>query len=174
MKLLFSFLVLLAISSLPALSQQVEYGRFKGDIMGGYAYPVQSDFKFGFVISVEPKYNITSNLAAGLRLEVPGFISSDIDARILQAVTPTLEYYFGHNKFRPFIGAMAGIYSQVNAENIDDSNTGPTIDKTHFGGGVRVGAQIGGFRFEIAPNIIPNENTYVSVKLGGTIGGKRK
>lgn len=164
----------LTLCCLTVFSQSAEYGRFKGDIMGGYAYPIHSDFKFGFVISLEPKYNITSNLAAGLRLEVPGFISNDIDPRILQGVTPTVEYYFGHGKVRPFVGAMAGLYGQLNVEDIDNEDTTPSVVKNYFGAGVRLGAQLGGFRFEVAPNIIPNENSYVSIKLGGTIGGKRK
>ncbi len=164
--------VLVTLSSL-SYAQKVEYGRFKGDIMGGYAYPFASYYKFGFVMSLEPKYNVTSNVAVGLRLEVPGFIDNDIDARILQAFTPTVEYYFGHGRFRPFVGAMGGMYRELEVAT-GDEEAFPTAEKTLFGGGVRVGAQVGGFRFEIAPNLLAGENTYVSIKLGGTIGGKRK
>lgn len=169
---IYSLGFLLSLISFNSFSQNVTYGRFKGDITAGYAYPFDRANKFGFAISFEPKYNITNNIAAGLRFEVPVFLE-DGQGIIVQSWAPAIEYYFGHAKFRPFVGALAGLYQEVNVGYSDDDDDLPFEKRSFAGGAVRAGFQIGSFRLEGAYNLV-KDNNYLSVKFGGTIGGRRK
>ncbi len=159
-----------------ASAQSNNYGRFKGDITAGYSYPTDLDIKFGFNFSIEPKYNVTDNIAAGLKIEAAAFLGDSYDegtgAIIMRSYSATGEYYFSQKKTRPYAGLGLGVYQRI-LTSADEEVSTVFNDKALFGFAPRIGVQVGQFRSGLEFNIA-QKNTYLSLKIGATIGGKRK
>jgi outer membrane protein W len=161
---------------------------FKVDIAAGYAIPSGKGSKAGGVFAVEPKYAVNDNISLGLRLEVAatarGYIRNGQefsgDVKASASYLATGDYYFNTNRFRPFAGAGAGVYSLASANfdatmeevNEDDVTTG-----SKFGFAPRAGFEYGHFRTAIEYNAIGKSgninNNYLSIKVGFSIGGGR-
>ncbi len=99
-----------------ANAQSENYKAFKVDVGTLYAIPGGEDVKAGIGFYIEPKYNLTDNIALGLKMEWAvlggeevGGMSVDVSA--LGSYQLTGDYYFGEGKVRPFVGLGAGIYS---------------------------------------------------------------
>lgn len=159
-----------------AFSQSANYGRFKGDITAGYSYPTDLDIKFGFNFSLEPKYNVTDNFAMGLKMEAAVFLGDSYDggtsAITTRSYTVVGEYYFNQKRVRPYVGLGLGVYQRI-LTSADEDIYDVVNDKAVFGFAPRVGIQFGQFRTGLEFNIA-QENSYLSLKVGVTIGGKRK
>ncbi len=155
------------------------YKLFKVDTQGGYATPLSSDnYKGGFCLAIEPKFNITDNIAVGLKSEAAVLANFDSYAdsygkfSVVGSTLLTGEYYLGHKVVRPFFGVAAGLYRTIIIDSdVDFEYVG--ANRT-FGFAPRAGLQIWHFRLVGELNLVKNAN-YFSLKFGTTWGGgKRK
>lgn len=176
--------VLMILLSSKVFAQSENYRAFKVDLMGGWAMPagVGSTTKGGINFSIEPKYNITDNLALSYKYEGAILVSADVQGadgdNLVSLNTSHLvgaEYYFGDRTVRPFVGAGVGFYHpryiRVDSElnSLDDLNAGRGF-KAGFA--PRAGLQIGHFRLAAEYNQVKN-NSYWGFKMGFTLGGGR-
>jgi outer membrane protein W len=159
-----------------AINAQAEnYGAFKVDVMLGYANPSSSTdaVKGGLTFSIEPKYNLTDNIAVGLQLGSTILTSSNsaIGISALGNYSLTGEYYLTDNKVRPFAGLGAGLYTFGDIEITSGGQTTkiPGGD-SQFGFAPRAGLQIGHFRIAAEYNLVKDSN-FLALKIGATIGG---
>jgi hypothetical protein len=174
MKKIFVLPFLIFFTSI-AFAQRTTYKLFKVDTHGGYAIPSSADaYKGGVCLSIEPKFNITDNIAIGLKSEgaiLASFDSYEDDYSTLSVVSSTLltaEYYLGQKLVRPFFGGAAGLFRTIIIDSEDELEFikgGRT-----FGFSPRAGLQISHFRLVAEYNLVKNAN-YLSIKLGTTFGG---
>ena len=167
---------------------------FKVDVSVGFALPLggSATAKGGFLFVIEPKYAVAEQIAIGLRLEIAAMARGTVingDEFIGQvqgnaSYLATGDYYFNNNKFRPFIGAGAGLYSIANADFNTDDILFPPAEPTEvptenkFGFMFRGGFEVGHFRLGIEYNAVgksklSENNSYIGFKLGVCIGGGR-
>ncbi len=163
---------------------------FKVDVSTGFALPLggSGSSKVGFLFVVEPKYAVAEQFSIGLRLEVAAMArgtvigGTEFEGQVQGngSYLATGDYYFNNNKFRPFIGAGAGLYTigsvDVNSANPSDPINVPTENK--FGFMFRGGFEAGHFRLGIEYNAIgksqySENNSYIGFKIGACIGGGR-
>lgn len=182
MKKLFFCTLVLALSIIANAQEELTFKPFKFDIAVGYAVPSGSGSKAGILFAFEPKYALNDNLTLGLRLEgaITARASMDAngetvtgDAKASSSYLLTGDYYINTNKFRPFVGAGAGLYKLAAVDlSSADVKTG-----SKFGVAPRVGFELGHFRTAIEYNITGKtgdfNNNYLGIKLGFFIGGGR-
>lgn len=161
------------------------YNSFKVDVTAGYAHWMDGGtaaISFGLNLSVEPKYNITDNIAAGFKLEGALFFASDDDDASLLTMTSyslTGEYLFGTGKVRPYLGVAAGLYKPTfYLTDLEDEIYKFSLDNT-LGFAPRAGFQFGKFRLGTEFNIVKDNSldidySYLTIKMGATIGGGRR
>lgn len=153
------------------------FKKFKVDVSLGYAKPQSSDTKAGVVFAIEPKYAVLEQLSVGIRMEGAGLASIDANGekgkvRILASYLATSDYYFTNNKFRPFAGAGAGIFSMA---SIDIEGTNESIPvSSKFGFMARTGFEYGHLRLGLEYNFLKEKAGYFAIKIGACIGGGRK
>lgn len=176
----------LTIGSFVFANAQTEqtFKPFKVDLALGYAVPAGSGSKGGALFAVEPKYALNDNLTLGLRMEaaltVQGTVVSgemnDGSVKVSSSYLATADYFFNTNRFRPFIGAGAGIYTNASA-TLDAQTTEDVKTGSKFGFAPRAGFELGHFRTAIEYNFAGKTNTvnqnYLGIKLGFFIGGGR-
>ncbi len=177
--------LLLSITPFFVQAQAENYGAFKLDLASGYSLPqnrtLAGDVKGGFNISLEPKFNLTDHLTVGIKAEGaimaavnnPNTINETSSLSVTTSYLLTGEYYFGNGLIRPYAGVAGGIYNtgviDGDAEYLEELiQTGRKL-----GVAPRAGFQIGHFRVGAEYNIVP-KNSYLSFKIGVTIGGGRK
>ena len=179
-KILAGMLILLTVQFANAQSEDENtFKKFKVDVSFGYAVPQGSGTKGGALFVIEPKYAVLQQLSVGLRME--GAALASIDARgntgnvtVLGSYLATGDYYFSNNKFRPFAGAGAGIYTSASASFSDYYNTVVTPATSQFGFMARAGFELGHLRLGVEYNFLKQKQGYLGVKLGVCIGGGRK
>ena len=156
-----------------------EYNKFKLGLGAGYAGG--SDAKGfsgggGALLTLEPAYRISDNLAFGLRIETAFYGSGYGGAGIpggFVSITTNVQYYFNIKPFRPFVGAGLGIFAHNEIE---------------FGFYPRIGFDWGHFTFALEYNLIPigsedydyqtgttstSSAYYIGIRVGGFFfGGK--
>ena len=192
-------LALGTILSLPTIAQKTELKPFKCDVSLGYAIPGGSGSKGGVLFAVEPKYNVMSQLAVGLRLEgaLVARVGSTYDqygnpesisVKLSSSYLATGDYYFTNNyNLRPFAGAGAGIFLLAGVES--NQSSGEVSSGSKFGGMLRAGVEISHFRIGFEYNLVPkttftgwdadgnmitgltSKNSYIGIKLGACFGG---
>ena len=173
-KVLLTLITIFVINGV-ASAQAESYGAFKVDVMLGYANPASSSgtVNGGLTFSIEPKYNLTDNIAVGLQLGSTILTSSNsaIGIAALGNYSLTGEYYFTGNKVRPFAGVGAGLYKFGDIEITSGGQT-QTIPGggSVFGFAPRAGVQIGHFRIAAEYNLVKDSN-FLALKIGATIGG---
>nr|WP_321406470.1 hypothetical protein [uncultured Carboxylicivirga sp.] len=187
MKNIFLIIAIAVLGLTQASAQSENYKAFKVDV--GALYGLPSDgFTAGIGFYLEPKYNITDNIALGFKMEwaVLGVDEQDgLSASIsaLGTYQVTGDYYFTTNKVRPFVGLGTGIYSMGSVDYTYDvmSEAGTlTADYgSKFGFAPRAGLLLGHFRVGLEYNIITgladlDSRNYMSLKLGFEIGGGKK
>lgn len=179
---------LLCIFSLSMQAQDQENGdrvfkKFKVDVSFGYAIPQLKEVKginAGALFAVEPKYAVMDQLSIGVRFEGAAMVNLDKEgengnAKINLSYLATGDYYFTNTKFRPFIGAGAGVYTYANVNTDDDISSAddiPTI--SNFGFMARGGFEFGHLRVGVEYNFVKDKSGYLGLKLGVVIGGGRK
>lgn len=186
MKKLLVFVLILSYA-FGAKAQSETFKPFKVDLALGYAIPGGSGTKGGLLFAIEPKYAINDQIALGLRVE--GAVMARVimdpttgqeieggDVKASGSYLLTGDYYFTTNKFRPFAGLGAGIYSSAAASL--DPNTEEIQSGTRFGFAPRVGFEFGHFRTALEYNVAGKtgniSNNYIGIKLGFFIGGGRR
>ncbi|MEO9004319.1 MAG: hypothetical protein ABI288_06265 [Ginsengibacter sp.] len=184
--------VLAAFFGLFSLSMQAQdfgsgdriFKKFKVDVSLGYAVPQETSGpgkKAGIIFAVEPKYAVMDELSVGLRMEGAAMANVDMigetgNVKANASYLATGDYYFSNNKFRPFGGIGAGVFSYASVD-IDDSTSISTDNipvSSKFGFMARAGFEYGHLRFGIEYNFIADKNGYLGIKLGAVIGGGRK
>jgi outer membrane protein W len=173
----YTFLVVFLSSLLTVKFTNAQtYKRFKVDVTTGYANPTGQvgDISGGLNFSIEPKYNITDQIAVGIKREAALLIAGssnggDGKIALLQSTSLTGEYYYGEGKVRPFGGIGLGFYAGTTFDSDGNSSTGESV----FGFAPRAGLQFSHFRLGVEYNIIKDSN-YFAIKIGATIGGGRK
>lgn len=168
-----------------------DFKPFKVGLHLGYAAP--SDGGGGVAFALEPAYRINDAIAVGLRIEAAALAKSvgETEAEIATSGSYALfgQYYLSNNKFRPFVGLGAGLFSNATLEVQDSGVTGDFDPSASFGFFPRVGFDLGHFNLLFDYNIIgatdevdvPGfgtvelddeiKNSYFSVKIGFSIGG---
>lgn len=190
------FIALVGVLAATATFGQ-DYKQFKVGI--GLGYGVPSEGSGGVLLYLEPMYRIQDQIAVGLRLESAGFLGQPISgtpyttsAFAIGSFTLNGQYYFSNNAFRPFVGAGFGMFS-IAAASADIAGTSVNINAaaTVFGFYPRVGFDFGHFNLSIDYNLIPAQETtvsiggfgttitstnysYIGIRIGGSIGGGKK
>ncbi len=181
--MLFSLLLMQAASAQETESYRV-FKKFKVDVSLGYAIPAHSmgsGKKGGLLFVIEPKYNVTDQVAVGLRME--GAAMARIadegdkgDIKLNYSYLATGDYYFSNKRFRPFAGLGAGIYTAGNItvdENTDADNLNIPRE-SRFGVLTRIGFEYGHLRMGAEYNILSDKAGYFGFKIGVVIGGGKK
>ncbi len=160
----------------------VTFKKFKVDISLGYASPQVSGpgTKAGALFAIEPKYAVMNDLSVGIRMEAAVMANLDKNgssgnAKANYSYIATGDYYFSDKRFRPFLGAGAGIYTfaSVNLDSsISGTNSIPVNSK--FGFMARGGFEYGHLRLGVEYNFVGDKMGYLGLKIGVVIGGGRK
>lgn len=155
--------------------------------------------KAGFLYSIEPQYRILGNLDLGFRFEQafmqrPEFID---EATVFQTNTKsilsgivTATYTINlSGTLKPYVGIGAGLYHTDPSEQrntlFNITTTYPLPATNVIGGVARVGVKKGRVSLELGYNLVSDtrvtvtatnrtlmaKNSYISAKLGFTIGG---
>ena len=161
------------------------FKKFKTDVSIGYAIQQgagkTSGTKGGALFVIEPKYAVMDALSVGLRMEAAvtanidqtGNSSSSAKANLSYLLTG--DYYFSNNKFRPFGGAGAGVFTTASVDDKTEIISAADIPQTsNFGFMARTGFEYGHLRFGLEYNFVPDNAGYFGIKLGAVIGGGRK
>lgn len=178
-------------------SEAQDYKKFKVGIGVGYGVP--NEGSGGVILYLEPMYRISDQLAAGLRIESAAFLGKPISgtpyttsAYGVGSYTLNGQYYFSNNNFRPFVGAGFGMYTLAAASaDIGGTSVSLNASSTVFGFYPRVGFDFGHFNLSIDYNLIPSQETtvsiggfgtqkttsnysYIGLRVGASIGGGKK
>lgn len=183
--------ILAALLCIFSLSMQAQdegtgdriFKKFKVDVSLGYAIPQTSQGagrNAGAIFVIEPKYAVMDQLSIGIRLE--GAVMVNVDdagetgkGQVNASYLATGDYYFSNNKFRPFLGAGAGVFTYANVSTDDDISTIDDIPTTsNFGFMARGGFEYGHLRLGVEYNFVQDKSGYLGLKLGVVIGGGRK
>lgn len=177
----------LAIGAVIFTNAQTEqtFKPFKVDIALGYAIPSGSGSKAGGLLAIEPKYALNDNLTLGLRMEMAATAQGTTvnnefkegNVKASGSYLATADYYFNTNRFRPFVGAGAGIYTNASAD-LGEATTSADVQKANkFGFAPRAGFEFGHFRTAVEYNVAGKSGSlnhnYLGIKLGFFIGGGR-
>lgn len=159
------------------------FKKFKVDVSLGYAIPQSSKGagrNAGALFVIEPKYAVMDQLSLGIRFESAVMVNVDDlgetgEAQVNASYLATGDYYFSNNKFRPFLGAGAGVFTYANVNSEDDISTINDIPTTsNFGFMARAGFEYGHFRLGVEYNFVKDTSGYLGLKVGAVIGGGRK
>jgi hypothetical protein len=130
-------------------------------VAGLWGYGTQS---FGLGAVVEPKWNITDSIAAGLRLDGGALFGGRIVPQGTTSVAMGLsvatllkgEYLLGDSGVRPFLGLGAGTYTLV-SQSVAAGNSGAGVNQSagqFFGVAPQLGIDFGGVRLGLTYNHI--------------------
>ncbi|MFP2924587.1 hypothetical protein ACLESO_05100 [Pyxidicoccus sp. 3LG] len=147
---------------------------------------------FGFGAVVEPKWNITDSIAAGLRFDGGIMFGGGIESRLdggtgvpsssvsfsSSASVATLlkgEYLLGRSGVRPFLGLGAGMYSLA-GQSVATSADGAGVNQTagqFFGLAPQLGIDFGGARLGLTYNHILGGDIVVEQNINAGIEAER-
>lgn len=211
-RLVLPFVALVTLSAAaPALAQATSYQPVRVDLTLYGAHASADTTSWGAGLAVEPKYNVTDQLAVGLRFDAAGFVTQDVrvdagtsETSVSQgarAVTSFLlkgDYYFTTTYARPFVGLAMGLYRIGAASQQVSSGASVAVVQAAqsfrgFGIAPQLGVNFGGFRLAMTyhammggdivmatqavgssqVNEVTLSKNFLSIELGGTIGGNR-
>lgn len=185
-----------------ARAQAPNYQPIRVDVGIAGAY-TPSYGRSGFGAVIEPKFNITDNISAGLRFDgvvtFGGTIGPEGSTSVsIGAAAATLldgEYFLSTSSVRPFVGFGLGLYA-IASESVEagDANTSVSqVAGRFFGVAPALGIDLGRLRLAVTYNLIlgadievrqnigmPNETqtsygqSYLLFELSFRIGGARK
>lgn len=194
-------LTLLVLFAVAANAQ--EYKPFRWAMGLGYAKPSGSGGSGGVLWATELGYRVNDPICVSLRIEgavmVRGLDTDaseyDVDAKAVGSYTANGIYYLSNEKFRPYVGLGAGIYSLAAVSQSFDQNGGGVAGvaaESKFGFYPRIGFDLGHFNINIDYNIIGAtdvmivnsdgiqtsetqlKNSYLGIRIGGFFFGGRK
>ena len=188
MKKLFFAIALLLIG---VSTNAQEFKPVKVGLGLGYAAP--ADGGGGIAVYLEPGYRISDQILVGLRIEsavmAKAVGNQEASAKAVGSYSLTGQYYFNNNDFRPFVGLGVGYFALAAVEVT--GSTGSATAGNKIGFFPRVGFDFGHFNFIFDYNIVGAtkevevsgttvdlgsdeiKNSYMSIKLGVSIGGGR-
>ena len=149
---------------------------FKADAGIGGAFTLGEISSYGISASIEPKFFFNSQISAGLRLEGDALFGGKIDAESFQvevntssraAILAKGEYYFSDKRNRPFVGLMAGRYTQANI-GTSSSGSASVAAVSQFGFAPEIGYTFNNFRISGIYHFVPGTDL-VSVSVGDPI-----
>jgi hypothetical protein len=161
-KIYIVFLLSLAVT---AASAQ-DYKKFKVGLGGGLASGLGSNL--APLITFEPAYRISDDLAIGLRIEATTEFTSEAS---IGSFALNSQYYFSENKFRLFVGGGLGLYY---FQSRGYSAPGK------FGFYPRIGFDVGHFSLLLDGNLYEKItgykyfNRYLGLKICVFVGGGKK
>ncbi len=182
--------ILITLTTSLTLSAQ-EYKQFKVGL--GLGYVLTEDTR-GIAIYLEPAYRIEDHISVGFRIELAGRASGiddqDFEVGFHSSYTLNGQYYFSNGDFRPLVGLGMGIY-QTASFSSEATNFSEDLDiSPELGVYPRIGFDYGNLNVIIDYNFLPTsrgilisdpsnrevkiKNSYLSLKLGISIGGGRK
>lgn len=159
----FPMLALLALAAAPvARAQAPSYQPIRVDLTFYGAYASADAIAWGGGLALEPKFNVTDQLAVGLRFDAAGFVTQEVkvtsgsaDANVSQGargVTTALakaDYYLTTSPVRPFVGLGVGLY-RIGAGSQSVSGGGTVVQTAQsfsgFGFAPQIGVNFGAFR----------------------------
>ena len=199
------FLVIAGVFMFAGASYAQEYKPFKFGLGLGYAMPSGEGAGGGVLFYGEPMYRIKDEIAVGLRMEGAlvakatlgpdgTYDSGTLKAAGISSYTLNGQYYLSNNTFRPLVGLGFGLYSVSTVAGTGDSQTASVgvAKENKFGFYPRIGFDAGHFNMSLEYNLIPSsevpsmdtngaastidvKNSYLGIKIGGSIsGGRRK
>ncbi len=169
------FLLFILSLSISMVTSAQEFKKFKVGLGLGYASPVSgtNTTTIGDLLTIEPAYRISDEVAIGLRYEGALLVDYDFFFTYYDSYTLNAQYYFSSNKFRPFVGAGMGIYS-ITSDYLETT-------ESNLGFYPRVGFDLGHFNVTLDLNLIATSNgsiyeissNYLGIRVGGFFGGGR-
>lgn len=151
--------------------------RSDGGIGGGFT--LGNLKSYGISASVEPKFFFNPNVSVGLRAEADvlfggsingakGDVTLGVSSRAAYGLKG--EYYFGDGNTKPFVGLMAGMYTQANIGTaVKDDNASVTASAVRaFGVGPEIGVTFGNFRISGIYHFVPGKDV---VSINTSVGG---
>lgn len=143
-----------------------DYNNFKLGLGVGYVGGKGTgvnDAGGGVILTFEPAYRLSDELAIGLRLEAAVY-GKDFDGwpEVTSSITINGQHYLSSEQFRPFVGAGLGIYFPAEFSTI--------------GFYPRIGFDFGHFTLALEYNFINSTSSayYFSVRVGGFFFGSKK
>jgi outer membrane protein X len=193
-----AFIAVAALGS-TARAEAQNYQPVRIDTTLVIAYAAGDVSAYGGGIAIEPKYNLTDQLAVGLRFEAAGMVNQSIAPSLITGVELSMsaraavsflakaDYYLTTSSTRPFLGLGAGFY---NIGRADSGTSGATAEAFRgFGLFPQFGVNFGHFRMAVGYHVLlGGEQTlvvagvptnlmltknYVAFDIGGTFGGAR-
>lgn len=182
-------LTLLAAAPL-ARAQAENYQAIRVDLTFFAAYAPADATAWGAGLALEPKYNVTDRLAAGLRLEASGFVSQDVKAtsgagssanvsqgaRAVTAILAKGDYYLTTSSVRPFVGLGLGFYRIGAGSQSVSTGGGGSASVVQsagafsgFGFCPQLGLNLGGFRLAATYHVLTGgDMVMVTQAVGST------
>ncbi len=164
-------------------AQSENYKAFKVDLGVLYGLPSGDIYSSGIGFYLEPKYNVSDDIALGLRLEWAvlgaGDALGDASISALSSYLLTGDYSFGEGTVRPYVGLGMGLYS-FGSISVDFGTGSGSLDMgTKFGLSPRAGVVLGHFKVGLDYNLITGleegvKANYLALKVGFVIGGGPK
>ncbi|WP_147444426.1 MULTISPECIES: hypothetical protein [Corallococcus] len=137
---------------------------------------------YGGGLILEPKWNITDKIAAGVRLEVgiagggsAGNGSATVSTAVAVASLLKGEYLFRDSGVRPFLGLGAGVYTLAN-QSVAAGNGGAGVAQSggrFFGVAPQAGIDFGGIRLAASYNHILGADIVVEQNVNAGIEPER-
>lgn len=170
-----------------ASAQASSYQPIRVDLTVYAAYGSADAAAWGGGVAIEPKYNVTDHLAAGLRLDGAGFVTQSVkvgaggtganvsqSARAMTAFLAKADYYLTDSTVRPFVGCGLGLYRiGAGSQSVSSGGAGgPTVVQTAssfrgFGFAPQAGLNLGGFRLAATYHVITGGDMVVATQAVG-------
>lgn len=183
-KLLAALTILAAAPA--ARAQAQSYSPIRVDLTVFGAYAPGDATAWGGGVALEPKFNFTDHLSAGLRLEASGFLTQDVKvgagagstsvsqgARAVTAIAAKGDYYLTTAAVRPFVGLGLGYYRIGAASQSVSTTTGSAAVVQSagayrgFGVAPQVGLNLGGFRLAVMYHALFGSDLVVVTQAAG-------
>jgi outer membrane protein X len=176
---------LAVLAATPALATSENFQPIRVDTTFNFVYGAADVREYGIGAAIEPKFNVTDQIAVGLRLEgaalVPESVSVGSDnvsmgVRALSAYLAKVDYYFTTTDVRPFVGLGAGYYSIGGVSQ--SVGSGGVVQQgeafTGFGVAPQLGVNFGAFRLAGTYHFLTGGDRVVLVQaVGSTVPMER-
>lgn len=172
----------------PAVAQAPNYQPVRVDVTVYGGYGVADANAWGIGAALEPKYNVTDNLAAGLRFEGAAFVTQKVDvgpagsgqvaisqgARAVTAYLVKADWYFTTTSVRPFAGLGLGLYRiAAGSQDVSGASVSQRAEAfSGFGLCPQLGVNFGGFRLAATYHVITGGDQVVATQAIGTTPAK--
>ncbi len=174
----------------PAHAQARNYQPVRVDLTVYGGYGTADANAWGIGAALEPKFNVTDNLAAGFRLEGAAFVTQKVSvgpagsgqaeisqgARAVSAYLLKADWYFTTSSVRPFAGLGLGLYRIAGgSQEVSGGGTVSVAQRAEafsgFGFCPQLGVNFGGFRLAATYHVITGGDQVVVTNAVGTTPG---